>query len=116
ALEAHIDDLLSRFRNEALRDTIFRVGQDRIRKLGPDDRFVGAIRLAQKHRKDCSLIFKALSYAFTFAATDENGNRSHPDILFDEYLQQKGKEYVLREVCGMDSKESWKTGSYRCDT
>ncbi|MDR1224847.1 MAG: hypothetical protein LBL07_18515 [Tannerella sp.] len=101
ALEAHIDDLLSRFRNKALRDTIFRVGQDRIRKLGPDDRFTGAIRLAQKHHKDCSLIYKAMSYAFTFTATDENGNRSHPDILFDEYLLRKGKDYVLREVCGL---------------
>ena len=34
-LEEHIDDLLSRFQNKALKDTIFRVGQDRLRKLGP---------------------------------------------------------------------------------
>jgi mannitol-1-phosphate 5-dehydrogenase len=100
ALETHIDDLLSRFRNKALKDTVFRVGQDRIRKLGPDDRFMGVIRLAQKHNKDCSLIFRAMSYAFTFTATDENGNRSHPDILFDEYLRE-GKDYILREVCGL---------------
>ncbi|MDR2385192.1 MAG: hypothetical protein LBD80_05975 [Tannerella sp.] len=98
ALETHIDDLLSRFRNKALKDTIYRVGQDRIRKLASDDRFMGAIHLAQKHKKDFSLIYKAMSCAFTFAATDENGNRSHPDILFDEYLR-KGKEYVLRHVC-----------------
>lgn len=101
ALETHIDDLLSRFRNKALRDTIYRVGQDRIRKLAPDDRFMGAIRLAQKHGKDDSLIYEAMLYAFTFAATDENGNRSPSDIFFDEYLR-RGKEYVLRHVCGID--------------
>jgi mannitol-1-phosphate 5-dehydrogenase len=101
SLEAHIGDLLSRFRNKALKDTIYRVGQDRIRKLGPDDRFTGAIRLAQKHGKDYSLIFRAMTYAFTFTATDENGHRSPPDILFDEYLQQ-GRDYVLRHVCGID--------------
>jgi mannitol-1-phosphate 5-dehydrogenase len=99
-LETHIDDLLFRFQNKTLKDTIFRVGQDRLRKLGPDDRFMGAIRLAQKHSKDYSLIFKAMSYAFTFSATDENGNRSQSDVLFDEYLQ-KGKDYVLRKVCGV---------------
>ncbi|MDR2763457.1 MAG: hypothetical protein LBB90_00320, partial [Tannerella sp.] len=75
-LEAHIDDLLLRFQNRALKDTVYRVGQDRIRKLAPDDRFMGAIRLAQKHNKDSSIIFRAMSYAFTFTATDENGNRS----------------------------------------
>ena len=42
-LISHIDDLISRFRNKALRDTIFRVGQDLARKLGADDRFMGAI-------------------------------------------------------------------------
>ena len=105
SLESHIDDLLSRFQNKALRDTLYRVGQDRIRKLGPGDRFMGAIRLAQKHNKEYSLIFEALTYAFTFTATGENGSRSPPDMLFDEYLR-KGKDYVLRHVCGMDLKGS----------
>jgi mannitol-1-phosphate 5-dehydrogenase len=96
-LETHIDDLLFRFRNRALKDTIFRVGQDRIRKLGPDDRFMGAIRLAQKYGKDCSLIFKAMSYAFHFTATDENGNRSESDIRFDRLLEQ-GIECLIKEI------------------
>jgi hypothetical protein len=61
---------------------------------------MGAIRLAQKHNKDSSIIFRAMSYAFTFTATDENGNRSPPDILFDEYMQE-GKDFVLRKICGI---------------
>jgi len=45
-LEEHIDDLLMRFQNKALQDTIYRVGHDLTRKLRSDDRFMGAIHLA----------------------------------------------------------------------
>jgi mannitol-1-phosphate 5-dehydrogenase len=39
----HIRDLLLRFNNRALKDTCRRVGADVERKLGPADRFIGAI-------------------------------------------------------------------------
>ena len=42
----HIDDLLFRFGNRALGDTTQRVGRDLERKLGADDRLLGAYRLA----------------------------------------------------------------------
>jgi mannitol-1-phosphate 5-dehydrogenase len=40
----HIRDLLLRFSNRALGDTCSRVGDDTVRKLGPQDRLIGAIR------------------------------------------------------------------------
>ena len=100
-LEAHIDDLIYRFRNKALRDTIFRVGQDRPRKLGPDDRFVGIIRLGISLLMKFDKILKAMAYAFYFKASDENGNRSTSDILFDN-CRSKGVKFALQEVCGFD--------------
>jgi mannitol-1-phosphate 5-dehydrogenase len=42
ALIDHIDDLLLRFSNAALRDTCGRVGADPVRKLSPRDRLAGA--------------------------------------------------------------------------
>jgi mannitol-1-phosphate 5-dehydrogenase len=42
ALAANIDDLLVRFANRALGDTILRLGRDPLRKLGRTDRLVGA--------------------------------------------------------------------------
>ncbi len=42
----HIDDLLLRFTNAALKDTCKRVGGDPRRKLSPADRMIGAARLA----------------------------------------------------------------------
>jgi mannitol-1-phosphate 5-dehydrogenase len=100
-LETHIDDLLYRFRNKALKDTIFRVGQDRPRKLGQDDRFVGIIRLAESLGMNYDKILEAMSYAFYFQATDENGNKSTQDMLFENYLT-KGVEYTLQKISGFD--------------
>jgi len=42
ALLANIDDLLLRFGNRALNDTILRLGRDPLRKLAPGDRLAGA--------------------------------------------------------------------------
>ena len=57
-LEDHIDDLIYRFRNKALQDTIFRVGQDLTRKLSYDDRlrsvFDSAVFYLFKHTETAS--------------------------------------------------------------
>lgn len=45
----HIDDLLVRFTNAALKDTCKRVGGDPKRKLSPADRLIGAADLALKN-------------------------------------------------------------------
>jgi len=45
----HIDDLLNRFTNSALKDTCKRVGGDPKRKLSPADRLIGASNLALKN-------------------------------------------------------------------
>ena len=44
----HADDLLERFRNRALMDTCDRVGADPVRKLGAEDRLIGAANLMLK--------------------------------------------------------------------
>ncbi len=104
-LELYIEDLLSRFQNKALKDTVFRIGQDRLRKLGPDDRFVGIISMAENEELPHDRILEAMAYAFFFHATDENGNPSPQDILFDNY-HANGVEYVLSEVCGFNGKRN----------
>ncbi len=56
SLMPHIEDLLLRFTNRALGDTCARVGADLTRKLGPDDRLVGAARLCEKQKLPCTHI------------------------------------------------------------
>jgi mannitol-1-phosphate 5-dehydrogenase len=46
-LHAHAADLHCRFANRALRDTVFRLGRDPVRKIGPTDRLVAPARLAE---------------------------------------------------------------------
>ena len=49
ALLDHINDLLYRFTNKALKDTCMRVGGDPKRKLSPADRMIGSATLALKN-------------------------------------------------------------------
>ena len=78
-LADHVEDLLNRFRNRALQDTVFRVGQDLVRKLGSDDRFMGAIKLARQQGMPFDLILKAMSFGFFFDARDEQGKPYQKD-------------------------------------
>lgn len=101
-LEAHIDDLIFRFRNKALGDTLFRVGCDLQRKLGAEDRLAGAIHLALKQKLPYHLILKALVCGCHFNATDEAGLRLSSDLEFDK-IYSKGIKVVLTSICGFDA-------------
>jgi mannitol-1-phosphate 5-dehydrogenase len=104
ALTAHIDDLLKRFCNRALGDTIFRVGCDLPRKLSPDDRLVGAIRLAMEMNLPYDKILFALVCGSRFRATDENGEMLPADQEF-ALIYQHGIGKVLTDVCKFDPVE-----------
>jgi mannitol-1-phosphate 5-dehydrogenase len=100
-LDCHINDLLQRFSNKVLGDTIFRVGCDLSRKLGPDDRLAGAVRLAISIHMPYDKILKALIAGCHFRAKDEHGNMFPADLEFIEIYEQ-GIAEVLSNVCGFD--------------
>jgi len=101
SLTEHIDDLLRRFQNIALGDTLFRVGCDLQRKFSAEDRLAGAIHLAIELKLPSDLILKALVCGCHFRATDEAGNRLQSDLEFDS-IYAKGIREVLISVCGFD--------------
>jgi mannitol-1-phosphate 5-dehydrogenase len=103
-LDHHIEDLIQRFKNRQLGDTIFRVGCDLPRKLGPDDRLTGAIRLAQEMKVPYNKILYALVCGCRFRATDEKGNLFPADIEFDR-IYKTGIRNVLTNICGFDEKK-----------
>jgi len=97
----HIDDLLYRFCNKSLGDTIFRVGCDLYRKLGPEDRIAGCIKLAMELNLPYDRVLTILLCACRFKARDEEGNPLKSDLDFSN--NYKGNtEKILREVCGFD--------------
>ncbi len=104
-LQDHIDDLLRRFANRSLGDTVFRVGCDLYRKLSPDDRIVTPLLTAFQNQLPFDRIFSVFSAAFEFKATDPDGNMFPADIEFHKELKEKGKEEILRRVCGFTDPE-----------
>lgn len=98
SLTDHIDDLLKRFQNKALGDTIFRVGCDLQRKLSAEDRLAGAIHLARELKLPYDLILKALVCACHFRATNEFGEMLTTDQNFVS-IYKTGIENVLTLIC-----------------
>lgn len=100
-LTDHINDLLLRFQNRALGDTIFRVGCDLRRKLGPEDRLTGAIKTALAYNLPYDKILYALVCGCHFTAKDEDGNMLKEDLEFIKSYNND-IESILTTVCGFD--------------
>lgn len=94
----HTDDLLMRFANKALGDTLFRVGCDLKRKLGKDDRLLVPILTGIKLELPCDLILEAWVRGCSFRAVGENGVELEGDRKF---RMKYGLDYrrILQEHC-----------------
>lgn len=101
-LITHVDDLIHRFGNKALGDTVFRVGQDLYRKLGPEDRLVGALKLALKYRMPYDRILYIIACSIGFRATDEQETQSESDLKFSMEAEL-GISHILASVCKIDA-------------
>jgi mannitol-1-phosphate 5-dehydrogenase len=99
----HVDDLIERFANRALGDTIYRVGRDIRRKLGREDRVIGALRFDTAHDVDAPWTCLCAAAGMRFRATDESGEMYEPDADFARHIYPEGAETVLREVGGLDA-------------
>lgn len=103
-LTDHINDLLNRFANKALGDTIFRVGCDLERKLGPDDRLVPVIKYAVKKNLPFLNIMKAFVSGMFFDARDDEGNPYPPDEKFLHKFNRNVAR-ILTEHCKFEASE-----------
>jgi len=106
----HIDDLLRRFCNKALGDTIYRVGRDLPRKLSRDDRLVGALLFDIAHGVEAPVTALGVAAGMRFRATDEHGQLYPADAAFATEVYPRGIEHVMRDVCGLHpqrDKEAW---------
>jgi len=90
----HVDELLERFANRKLGDTIERVGRDLPRKLAPRDRLVGALRLCAKHGLPYGGIARALAAALRFDDASSGSVR--------ERIEAEGPRAALRFFCGLE--------------
>jgi mannitol-1-phosphate 5-dehydrogenase len=98
----HIDSLLRvRYANRELGDTIQRVGRDPLRKLGPDERLVGLLRLLQLHG------LRTLPAARAIGAALHYHDPGDPQSLeLARMIREGGAETVLQTVCGLRPDEA----------
>ena len=95
-LRAHAEDLVRRFGNRQLGDTVDRVGRDTLRKLAPEDRLVGAANLCLKKGLFPRHILTGIAAALHFQS-DDPGTAA---VL--ETVREGGPEKALRELCRID--------------
>lgn len=100
--EDHIEDLISRFGNAALGDTLYRVGRDLQRKLAPEDRLIGALRLEQKHSLPFSYALLGIAAALLFKKGDETGKLYPRDNDFIKTISLSGIPSILQKISGFD--------------
>lgn len=95
--QAHIEDLLARSANVALGDQVARVGRDPVRKLGPEDRLVGAAKFTLSQGIFPKNVCRGIAAGLLF---NPPGDPTAPRI--QEILGARGPEAVLSEVCGLN--------------
>ncbi len=104
-MSEHIDDLVERFNNKALGDTIFRVGRDVTRKLSRNDRLIGALLLDVKHSVPAPLTTLIVPAATLFRVKDEKGKLDPRDEAFANEVFPLGIDHILRATCGLNNKK-----------
>ena len=99
-VESNVVDLLERFKNRALKDTVARVGADPVRKLRRNDRIVGAALFAVEQGVDPAPIVRGIAAALKF---DRAEDPTAPALQAD--LREKGVDYVLQHYMGLKEDE-----------
>ena len=99
-VESNVTDLLFRFQNKALKDTVARVGADPVRKLRRNDRIVGAALFAIEQGVDPTPIVNGIAAALRF---DRAEDATAPEI--QKALREQGVGYVLEHYMGLEPDE-----------
>ena len=76
----------------ALADTVSRVGKDTIRKLGSNDRIIGALKLCEKYGVDCSYLAIGVACGLNFAPSGDDSSK----VLYDYASQNGVKEALIK--------------------
>ncbi len=98
----HIEDLLFRFENKLLGDTIERVGRDTKRKLSENDRLVGAAKLCYKHGIMPLHICLGIAAGYMFAPETDESSREVAGFVQNNGLNAALAQYSSIVDAGCD--------------
>ena len=99
-LASFSENLLERFENKLLGDTVDRVGKDTKRKLSENDRLVGTALLCEKHGINATYILAGIAAGLHFAPAGDDSS-----IEVSEDAKNNGVFHALETYCGI-SKDS----------
>lgn len=95
--QAHVDDLLGRFANKALGDTVARVGRDPIRKLGHDDRLIGSANVCLEWGITPTYVCLGAAAALMFDDPEDPAA-----VELQTMIREKGLDCVFESICGIE--------------
>ena len=98
-LLSHAENLLFRFKNKELGDTVERVGRDTIRKLSSNDRLFGAINLCEKHNLPCEYLCLGVAAGLCFKPESDASS-----IEVSTYAKENGVKKTLEKYCAYTGK------------
>jgi mannitol-1-phosphate 5-dehydrogenase len=93
-------ELLDRFDNKLLGDTVERVGRDTGRKLSPDDRIAGTVALCRKHKIAPRFIMTAAAAALKF-----NPENDADSAQVAAFARDKGVAAALSRYSGIEDRQ-----------
>jgi mannitol-1-phosphate 5-dehydrogenase len=99
-LEAYIADVTRRFANRALGDITYRLAHDPLRKLGPEDRLVGAARLAENGGVEPEALSWGIAAGYCF-----DDARDPLALRLQQHIASDGLDAVLADVSGIEAGE-----------
>ena len=95
-LGVYIEDLLGRFENKELRDTVVRAGKDPIGKLGSQERLVGAALYCMAHKVEPTHIIGGIAAALKFDNTEDEMAAAMQALICEQ-----GAESAIEAYSGM---------------
>jgi len=94
----HAEDLIYRFGNRLLGDTVERVGRDPVRKLAENDRLIGAANLCVKQGVTPVFISLGIAAGYMFAPEKDEFAQKVQDVV-----KKDGIEKALEQFSNLDS-------------
>jgi len=95
-LNNHVENLIYRFSNKQLGDTCARVGGDIKRKLSPNDRMVGALKLCMEQKVATDYLEAAIAASLLFRREGEEPMT--PETILTEVAGFKATDAVYQRV------------------
>lgn len=93
----NVYNLLERFGNKYLGDTVLRVGRDPIRKLDKNDRLTGAALYCVSYGTEPNSIIKGIASCLRY-----NDGKDKEAAKLQQMIKNKGLEATIEQICGLE--------------